>query len=139
YRHFLRHNIEELVEQCPDDLAGFMLDPEFPVKWNGLECHLLAIRHNPRPGAYVQRWLEWIADGCFDSADDERMCRTLYQLLSLCRDAPFAAVRGAVHAHALDHRQPARLGGRGRVGVAVDLEVRQTGPPSRVGHLGGRG
>ena len=65
YEKFLRDNISELVEECPDDLADFMLDAQFSASSTGVDCLVLAIRHSSDFEPYVQRWIDWIAEGTF--------------------------------------------------------------------------
>jgi hypothetical protein len=100
YYQFLRHNIDELVEECPEDLAEFMLDPRFPVSTLGLECLFLAIEHSRSSEPYIRRWIDWIAEERFDSPTPGDATYTMYTLL---RDHPDDArlrpVRVAAHNH----------------------------------------
>ena len=100
YHEFLRHNIDELVEECPEDLAEFMLDPRFPVSHFGLYCLFLAIQHSRNSEPYIRRWVDWIAEERFDSPTPWNATYTMYNLL---RDHPddvrLRPVREAAHNH----------------------------------------
>jgi len=101
YYEFLMDNINELVDECPADLADFMLDPRFPVDLNGLHCLILAIEHSGSFERYAQRWIDWILEGRFDSFGPGHVePGALYNSLQERRDNPrFGAVRAAAHIH----------------------------------------
>jgi hypothetical protein len=101
YHSFLRDNIDELVDECPGDLADFMLDPRFSPSGHGFDCLVLAIKHTRNSEPYLQRWIDWIAEERFDSAGP-RHYEPSYMygyLQDLPDDASFRAVRDAAHAH----------------------------------------
>jgi hypothetical protein len=103
YYQFLRHNIDALVVECPEDLAEFMLDPQFAVSHLGLHCLFLAIQHSRNFEPYVRRWIDWIDEERFDSPTPNNATYTMYALL---RDHPDDArlrpVRVAAHNHIVD-------------------------------------
>jgi hypothetical protein len=101
YQRFLRDNIVELVEECPDDLADFMLDAQFSASSAGVDCLVLALEHSSDFEPYVQRWIDWIVEGRFDSAGPGNANTTvMYGYLGHYLDNPrFRAVRVAAHAH----------------------------------------
>jgi hypothetical protein len=101
YLPFLRDNVAELVEECPDDLADFMLDAQFSASSPGLDCLVLAIEHSSDFEPYVQRWIDWIAEGRFDSTGPgDGNSAVMYGCLNKYLDnARFTPVRVAAHAH----------------------------------------
>jgi hypothetical protein len=103
YYQFLRHNIDALLDECPEDLADFMLDPRFPVSLNGLHCFILAIEHSRNPEPYIRRWIDWIAEERFDSATPGDATDAMYAFLGSHRDdARLRAIRVAAHNHLVD-------------------------------------
>jgi len=101
YERFLRDNIAELAEKCPEDLADFMLDAQFSASSAGVDCLVLAIKHSSDFEPYVQRWIHWLTEGRFDSAGPGYGNTTvMYGYLgSNVDNARFRAVRVAAHAH----------------------------------------
>jgi hypothetical protein len=101
YEKFLRDNIDELVEECPDDLADFMLDAQFSASSTGVDCLVLAIKHGSDFEPYVRRWIDWIAEGRFDSTGPGYGNTTVMYgyLNSYLDNARFTPVRVAAHAH----------------------------------------
>jgi hypothetical protein len=100
YYEFLRHNIDALVDECPEDLADFLLDRRFPVSLLGLQCFILAIKHSRNPEPYIQRWIDWIAEERFDSETPGDATATMYAFLGSHRDdARLRAIRIAAHTH----------------------------------------
>jgi hypothetical protein len=108
YYEFVRDNISELVEECPDDLADFMLDAQFSASSYGVDCLVLAIKHSSDFEPYVQRWIDWIAEGRFDSTGPGYGNTTvMYGYLdSYLDNARFTPVRVAAHAHLVHLLQP---------------------------------
>jgi hypothetical protein len=100
YYQFLWRNIDELADECPDDLAEFMLDPRFPLSHLGLFCLFLAIEHSTNSEPYIQRWLDWIAEERFDSPTPDNATYTMYNLL---RDHPDDARLRPVRVAAYNH------------------------------------
>jgi hypothetical protein len=101
YQKFLQDNISELVQECPDDLADFMLGAQFSASSTGVDCLVPAIQHSSDFEPYVQRWIDWIAEGRFDSAGPGYGNTTvMYRYLDRYLDnARFRAARVAAHAH----------------------------------------
>ncbi len=101
YYQFLRDNIEQLVRECPEDLADVMLGPEFSARGSGLDSLVLAVEHSTDPEPYVRRWIDWIDEGRFDSAGpDHGNCQVMYSYLQDHRaDPQFTAIRTAAHIH----------------------------------------
>jgi hypothetical protein len=100
YYQFLRHNMDALVDECPDDLAEFMLDRRFPVSHVGVHCLILAIKHSSNSEPYIQRWIDWIAEERFDSATSGNATYTMYTFLGdHLGDGRLRALRDAAHSH----------------------------------------
>ena len=101
YYQFLRDNIEQLVRECPEDLAEVMLGPTFSAGGTGVDCLVLVIEHSTDPEPYARRWIDWIEAGRFDSAGpDNGNSQVMYSYLQDHRADPrFTPIRTAAHLH----------------------------------------
>jgi hypothetical protein len=102
YLHqFLQDNIDELVSNCPEDLADFIAAPQFSPHNGDLDCLVLVMERSRNVEPYVRRWIDWIAEGGFDGPEPSYGNATVMwgYLVTNWDDARFQPVRLAAVAH----------------------------------------
>lgn len=113
YHTFLVANIAEVLAECPDKLADYLLDPQFGPEGYNVDCMVVAIQHSPDPEPFIRHWIKWLGDGLFDKPRPPRGATTImYAALDdHAHDPRFATIADAAHVHVVRI-----LGSSGNVG-----------------------
>ena len=100
YYAFVRDNVEELLDQCPEALAAAVLAPGFASANYGVDTLALVIGHSRNPEPFVRSWITSITQGQFDTSSADYVRGILYAVLGREGAEPgIRPVREAAHAH----------------------------------------